>query len=223
LNAAIDVAIDYIGAMITAENEANKEQEEYILAVDSYLDAFGYLKAVWNEVFADSYGEYSELKYSNLTEADKSNPGFDTVEKAFGEEREKAKDMNNAQIQLTSAQNDIKLKKKEALPYRNAVLDLWAQTAKYKTMHAKFASATSFSFLRANEDIKDANKFARSFIYANIFVSGDANREFGNEVYEILKVLVPEYVSANMAVPSGYTGTSCQRISHNDEPVKVVR
>ena len=68
----------------------------------------------------------------------------------------------------------------------------------------------------ANEDREDANKFARSFIYANISVFGDENRAFGSEVYEILKDIVPEYVEANMAIPSGYTGTNCQRISRND-------
>jgi capsular polysaccharide biosynthesis protein len=70
--------------------------------------------------------------------------------------------------------------------------------------------------LLSNEDIKDANKFARSFIYANISVYGESNKTFAKEIYTILKDLVPEYVEANMAIPQGYAATNCQRISRND-------
>ena len=182
----------------------------------AYLEATNILKEKWNDAFGISHGEYSELKFSNLTAEDKQNPKFSAVTDAFGIEREKSKEMSNAQIKLTSAKDEIKLRKQDTLPFRNEVIDLWAKTAKYKSMHAKFSAATHFSFLLASEDREDANKFARSFIYANISVYGDANREFGDEVYDIVKALVPEYVSANMWVPDKYTGTNCQRISRND-------
>ena len=216
LNTAIDSAIEPVKAIIAAESSANQAQEDYISAVAAYLEATNTLKEKWNDAFGTSHGEYSELKYSSLTAEDKQNAKFSAVEDAFGVEREKAKEMNNAQIKLTSAKDEIKLKKKDAQSARNEVLDLWAKTAKYKSMLSKFSSAVHFSFLTANEDREDANKFARSFIYANISVYGDANRDFGEEVYEIVKEVVPEYVAVNMAIPSGYTGTNCQRISRND-------
>ena len=216
LNAAIDTAIEPVKDIIRAETAANTAQEDYIAAVAAYLEATNTLKEKWNDAFGTSHGEYSELKYSNLTAKDKENPKYEAVEDAFGAEREKTKEMSTAQIKLTSAKDEIKLKKKAAQPFRNEVLDLWAKTAKYKKMLSKFSSAVYCSFLTANEDREDANKFARSFIYVKISVFGDANREFGDEVYDIVKELVPEYVAANMAIPAGYTGTNCQRISRND-------
>lgn len=216
LNTAIDNAIEPVKEIIAAENAEKQAQKDYIAAVAAYLEATNILKEKWNDAFGISHGEYSELKFSNLTAEDKQNLKFGAVNDAFGIEREKSKEMSNAQIKLTSAKDEIKLRKQDALPFRNEVIDLWAKTAKYKSMHAKFSAATHFSFLLASEDREDANKFARSFIYANISVYGDANREFGDEVYDIVKALVPEYVSANMWVPDKYTGTNCQRISRND-------
>ena len=64
-------------------------------------------------------------------------------------------------------------------------------------------------------------QFARSFIYADIFVPEEAGRDFADNLYEAVINMTSEYVEANMAIPQGYTGTNCQRISRNDEIKKV--
>ena len=217
LNEAIDKAIEPVMEKIKAESEAAAAQEYYIEAVADYLEAANVLKEKWNDVFGTSHGEYSELLYNNLTATDKAKEGFSEVEKAFGAEREKSKEMSNATIKLTSAKDDIQLKDDAMKPYRGAVLSLWEKTSHYKKMLSKFSSAVRCSFLTANENREDANKFARSFIYVSISVYGDANREFGEEVYEIVKDFVPAYVAENMAIPKGYQSTNCSRVSRNDE------
>ena len=69
--------------------------------------------------------------------------------------------------------------------------------------------------------VEEAGLLATGVIYANISVDEELGEEFANDLYTAVIETVPEYIEENMAVPSGYTGTSCQRVSRNDTPQRV--
>ncbi len=71
------------------------------------------------------------------------------------------------------------------------------------------------------ENKTDNPQLANSFIDVSILVEGEENYNFACELYDSICVAVPEFVEANMAIPSGYTGTNCQRISRNDKPIRI--
>ena len=66
-----------------------------------------------------------------------------------------------------------------------------------------------------DEDIADANNLARSFIYVHISVLNQ--EEFAKDLLTRVKRSVPEYIEQNMIVPTDYEGTSCTRITRNDD------
>ena len=179
------------------------------------------LKSVWNRAFLTGYGEYSEEKYENLTGEDKQHEQFCYVEEAYLETRLASETLNAEIEKLNIANKALQEAKRNAESPCTEVFVLWEQTAKYKNLHAKYSEATHFTFLISDETTESGNTLARSFIYANISVKGEENLAFAEEVYEIVKEVVPEYVEANMAIPAGYTGTNCQRISRDDAPRKI--
>ena len=96
-----------------------------------------------------------------------------------------------------------------------AVLIPWRETSLYRTNLNRFKAAVSYSYLGETEDVEDANNLARSFIYVKISILNDV--EFAKDVLFRVKRVVPLYVEENMAVPSDYEGTNCQRITRSDE------
>ncbi|MBQ8342807.1 MAG: hypothetical protein IJY21_01735 [Clostridia bacterium] len=214
LNAAIDAAIPEVQKIIEAEEALLDAQSTYLSAISTYTTAMDELDDAWGKAFPGPESSFDEVKYSKLTEEElQKHP---TLVEAYSKASRANSDLTIALSNVNGGNIALSNAQKSAQASRSKVLDLWSETARYKGMHSKFAAATHFSFLLSNEDREDANKFARSFIYASISVYGDANKEFANEVYDIVKEVVPEYVEANMAIPAGYTGTNCQRISRND-------
>ncbi|MBQ7879033.1 MAG: hypothetical protein IJ317_00125, partial [Clostridia bacterium] len=55
----------------------------------------------------------------------------------------------------------------------------------------------------------------KSFIYVKISVLND--KDFAELLLERILIVLPEYVEANMAVPTGYIGTNCQKITRLDK------
>ncbi len=223
LNAAIDAATDSVKKVVTAETEIRAAQENYIIAAKNQSLARATLQENWDAIYEGE--EYSEEAYNDVKaeiEAILQNPTheqydlYNKLNKSYWAVREHKSNVAEMKTNLEVANINLDTAKEDAKAPRAAALSLWGQTQKYQSSLSSFSGAVNFRFLLANEDIKDANKFARSFIYADISVYGEANKAFANEVYEIVKETVPEYVEANMAVPSGYTGTNCQIISRND-------
>ena len=64
-----------------------------------------------------------------------------------------------------------------------------------------------YSYTSANEHVCD-------FIYVQITVLEDA--EIAEKLLECLKTAVPEYIEETMVVPSGYVGTTCEKISSGE-------
>ncbi|MBE7077531.1 MAG: hypothetical protein E7377_02365 [Clostridiales bacterium] len=95
------------------------------------------------------------------------------------------------------------------------VLSTWRETYLYQSTLSRFKGAVSYSYLGELEDVEDANNLARSFIYVKISVLND--KDFARDLLNRVKRVVPIYVEKNMAVPSDYEGTNCQRITRSDE------
>lgn len=119
-----------------------------------------------------------------------------------------------AQKTANEAQTLANQAKTETNALTQIALDAWRETQKYKTMHALYKNSVSYSYLNDEDDFDDANNLARSFIYVKISVLD--NKEFATTVLERVKTQVPVYIKANMAIPDGYTGTNCQRITTKD-------
>ena len=64
-------------------------------------------------------------------------------------------------------------------------------------------------------ELSDATYLARSFITVDLNVLND--EEFANDLLVRVKRSVPAYIEEKMFVPDGYTGTTCTRITRNDD------
>ncbi|MBE5747757.1 MAG: hypothetical protein E7352_06275 [Clostridiales bacterium] len=214
LNAAIDDAIPSAKNIIETEAALVDAQQKYISAFAEHSKKAAALEKAWTQVFGTSY---NDTKYNDLKDSDKETDEFKNIVKpAYDEERTAYREVTKAFSELDIQNINLSTAKRNLEEKRQAVSTLWEKTAKYQKDLKRFSSAVHFAFLLSNEDIKDANKFARSFIYANISVYGDSNRDFAEKLYAIVIDAVPDFVEAKMAVPSGYTGTDCQRSSRND-------
>lgn len=83
----------------------------------------------------------------------------------------------------------------------------------YKAFLYKIKNSVKFSYIAEEEDLEDAINLARSFIYVDISVLGDENKEFANELVDCVRKSLVPYVEENMIVPDGYKGTSCTEIT----------
>jgi hypothetical protein len=129
---------------------------------------------------------------------------------------EKAEEAEQQAIKVeTEAIKNAKAKEKEVLAVTEIALEEWRETKNYEPQLQKIKEAVSYSYLEDNADTEDAANLARSFIYVKISVLND--EEFAFDLLQIIKREVPIYVEANMAVPSGYEGTNCQRVTRMDQ------
>ena len=93
-------------------------------------------------------------------------------------------------------------------------LEAWRTTASYRSALHAHTDCIRYSFLQDSEQANNADSVARSFIYVHISVLND--QAFANDLLKKIKNIIPAYVEANMAIPSGYEGTNCQRITRTD-------
>lgn len=121
---------------------------------------------------------------------------------------------NTARNEAVAAENVAVKAEEEAEALVDTALVAWRKTAEYKKQLKAYGGAVSYTYLGDDDDAEDANNLARSFIYVKIKVLND--EKFAETLLESVKNVVPEYIEANMAVPSDYTGTNCQRITRDD-------
>ena len=95
------------------------------------------------------------------------------------------------------------------------LLEEWRALPKYRTYLKKYQSVISYSYLDDEVDLADSNYLARSFIYVDINILND--EEFAKDLLVRVKRSVPAYIEQNMFVPPDYEGTSCTRITRNDD------
>jgi capsular polysaccharide biosynthesis protein len=83
----------------------------------------------------------------------------------------------------------------------------------YRTYLQKVRNAVTFEYLDEEVDVDDAVNLARSFIYVDISVVGDASIEFAENLLSAIRTEVPEYVEEKMIKPDGYIATNCIEIT----------
>lgn len=89
-------------------------------------------------------------------------------------------------------------------------VEAWRETAHYKSWISSVKNSISYSYYDESSG-DDVDDLAKSFIYVKISVLNDEN--FATFLFERIKTLLPQFVSANMAIPSGYDGTNCRLVS----------
>ena len=94
-------------------------------------------------------------------------------------------------------------------------LNEWRALPKYNSTLKKFNSSIKYSYLDEDVELSDATYLARSFITVDLNVLND--EEFANDLLVRVKRSVPAYIEEKMFVPDGYTGTTCTRITRNDD------
>ena len=184
----------------TATAKAERAEAEALLAD---------LKIEWDKAVVNS--DYNKYSYSDLIYEKASYDNEFDIPASLSVIK------NNYDIARTEAniaEEHAKTALAEAEDATTIALDAWSKTAKYKSELAKYKGAVAYSYLESGADLDDANNLARSFIYVEINVLRD--EAFAKEMYNRIKKVLPEYVEANMAVPSEYSGTNCQRITRND-------
>lgn len=94
-----------------------------------------------------------------------------------------------------------------------AVRALWRETKLYEELIVTVTESINYRYY--DEEETDVDDLARSFIYVNVSVLND--EELANDLFDQLLIMLPRYVEKNMAIPSGYIGTNCQRITRLNE------
>lgn len=189
-------------ASLTVANQAWAEAE---LLEGPRTIAIEKLNEEWTK--AGKSGTFSEASYYELFNKGEAP---DSLVSAYQEAIAATDARNDARAHANSLQNkaDDDIEK---------VLATWRETSLYQTNLSHFKGAVSYSYLGEMEDVEDANNLARSFIYVKISVLN--NKDFASDLLSRVKRVVPAYVEKNMAVPAGYEGTNCQRITRSDEIV----
>ena len=94
-----------------------------------------------------------------------------------------------------------------------AVRALWRETEIYEELIITVTESINYRYYDETET--DVDDLARSFIYVKISVLND--EKLANDLFDQLLIMLPRYVEKNMAIPSGYIGTNCQRITRLNE------
>lgn len=139
----------------------------------------------------------------------------DEVDKAIQKQEEAKGAVDEAKDALEKAEEGATDAKKQAEDAKEDALELWRDTyADYAQKLDTVLESISYSYYdeSTSENVSD---LARSFIYVKIAVMNDET--LAKDFYARIIKLVPEFVETNMAVPSGYDGTNCQRITRSDK------
>ena len=179
-------------------NEANK----------AYRDATTEVNTLW-----------AQYRNANPDKTLSSTPTIIEGEKELNEAIAKQKDLqtkiDEAEAFLETAEDVAADAKKDAEEKKEDALELWRNTyATYAEELDRVLESISYSYYDEDSE-ENVSDLARSFIYVNITVLNDEN--LAKEYYNRIIQLVPIFVETNMAVPSGYDGTNCQRITRSDK------
>lgn len=183
---------------------AEKEASEAAESLEKLYEEWD--KAVLGSKYSNY--SYSDLYYERIYKTDSAflteHPDLEAAYDSY----------NKANDEAVAAENVAVKAEEEAEALVDTALVAWRKTAEYKKQLKAYGGAVSYTYLGDDDDAEDANNLARSFIYVKIKVLND--EKFAEALLESVKNVVPEYIEANMAVPSDYTGTNCQRITRND-------
>ena len=160
---------------------------------------------------SNKYGEFNQkcLELGVVLEADNY-----TAMLKEGEQDAATLALQEAKKTLTTEkENSIEVLAKSQDATEEAVAK-WREMPGYAAMVATNRECVSFSYYNEDERPEDLEDLARSFIYVKISVLN--NQNLANDLYKKVLEIMPIFVEENMAIPSGYSGTKCRRITRDD-------
>jgi capsular polysaccharide biosynthesis protein len=156
--------------------------------------------------------------YMNLNDKLNSTPTkglYADVDVKIQAQEDAKKAVTDAEDFLKTAEDVAADARKDAEEKKKDALELWRNTyATYSKDLDMVLDCISYSYYDESSD-ENVSDLARSFIYVKIAVMN--NEDLAKEYYARIIELVPQFVETNMAVPSGYDGTNCQRITRSDK------
>ena len=225
LNDAIDAAQDPLKEVADAHTDYETALANKAAAVKAYSAAERELNKVWSiEIFQKGLANkasFNEEEYFDLLGKGSIPEDLKTAYSAFTSAKNVVTD------QTTNANNTEEVWKnaqKHANTYVETALEYWRASAKYASVLSFYKSAISYSYLQSDEDFEEANNLARSFIYVSISVKHSDFAEgtrIASNLSSCVKKVVPQYVSENMTIPDGYSGTNCRRITTSTDKVRL--
>lgn len=192
-----------------ATNAIKKADEKWAVVeveAEKYNGAFEDYRKEWMETFGTSLPSDYEDAYLKLSEKIKDN-NVDLVTYYTN--------LKAADETLATARQKAKDEQKKADEAVEIFLEEWRKSEKYITTSAKIKNSLSYSYLSETDDLEDASKLTRSFIYVDINVLND--EEFAKDLLERIKVIIPAYVEEKMLLPDGYEETDCWRTTTRNE------
>ena len=178
-----------------------KDPEQKLTAAEK--EAYGKLYETW------------ELLAEELNEANKELTGSQEQEKTAKETVElKAAALEDAKNALVDAQETLRVASLTLQEKTSEAVESWRQTPGFSALVNSYQQNVSFSFYNEVSDLNNLTELARSFIYVHISVLND--EALAKVLYDKVIEIVPIFVEENMAIPSGYDGTNCRRITRND-------
>lgn len=139
------------------------------------------------------------------------------------------KEINELYNTLTAKKEEVK-NMKESLKTANAdannasdvaekatqeAIALWRESDElYDARLKAIMKSATYSYYDEENLTEKVEDLARSFIYVDISVLN--GESFAKGLRERIIEIVPQFVESNMAIPAGYDGTNCQRITRSD-------
>ncbi len=163
------------------------------------------------KVYNEANAEYNRLLASNSNNVPSSE--IETAKSVAENAKADWQTAVEAEDNAEQAELDAWEKANEAV---EAVRVEWRKTAMYQSYVQKITQSIAYSYVDEDDKDADVSELAKSFIYVKISVLEDEGA-FANFLFDRVNKVLPEYVETNMAVPSGYVGTNCQRITRLDE------
>ena len=221
-----------IESILEKETDRTQLDEKIAKAMGPISDAEAAKKLVDE---ADEVLSQKKLEYANASsEAAKANSNYLSLvsakadaelieaarlvsEDTASKEQQKKHELDAAEQDRQLKYNDYQVKHNNSLSQIEDVLGIWRTSEVYREYVELISRSVKYSFYD-DTDLKvgtSTETLAKSFIYVNINVSESV--ELADFVYDRVTEVLPRYVRENMAVPSGYAGTNCQRISRLDE------
>ena len=219
-----EVALDLNTKIDAAQVEVDKYDTAYaelqVLIQDknddnlAYNTAYEAMKEAWQTLYNQNIVDspsFNQREYNNKSNA---NPdAFVDFSNKLVAYQDADKALTISTEAVKEAQASLVTKRDNRDKVLNIALSAWRKTEAYRGALYQYREAVSFSYIEETAKTEDAADLARSFIYVNINVLGDGNKAFAEDLMARIQVLVPAYVSENMIIPTGYSGTRCIEIT----------
>ena len=219
-------------ALPDASDAKRAELDRMISEIKDPLEKYAAAKAEM-EAAAEAYAQRQQEHTLAVSVANKAGSVYkslvdagadeESIDAALQRKNDADRDEMLAKVALDNAEIDRNEKKAAAKKLAvsdlslGEIYDLWRETDAYKKSIALIMKSVNFSFYneRDLQVSSSTETLAKSFIYVDINVT--ESLETADFVYGRIVDVLPRYVQTNMAVPSGYVGTNCQRISRLDQ------